>query len=120
MSPRTRKPRRIAVGAPECATTWPARSDLDDRAGHAQALRLATLAALDLAAGLLDRLATLTDAPSAATVAAADGLDAVRDTLADGIGGGGRKSGDARSDRCLLRSIAKWPQSRARAKDKGR
>lgn len=112
MSPRTRKPRRVAVGAPECATTWPARSDLDDRTGHAHALRLATLAALDLAAGLLDRLATLTDAPSAATVAAADGLDTVRDALADDVGGGRRKSGGSERDRGGLIAFAKRHHSR--------
>ncbi len=112
MSPRTRKPRRVAVGAPECATTWPARSDLDDRTGHAQALRLATLAALDLAAGLLDRLATLTDAPSAATVAAADGLDAVRDALAAGMGGDGENSGRIERNRRESLSIANRQQMR--------
>ncbi len=82
MSPRTRKPRRVAVGAPECATTWRARSESDDRTGHVHALRLATLAMLDAARELFDRMGTLTDSPSAGIVAAADALDAACDSLA--------------------------------------
>lgn len=79
MNPKTRKPRRVAVGAPEFATTWRARSGSNDMTRHAQVL--AAIAMLDAAREMLDHVAALSDSPRDETVIAADLLDAARDAL---------------------------------------
>lgn len=113
MSPRSRKPRRVAVGAPECATTWPARSESNLRTEHAKALHLATVAMLDAALGMVDCLAALTDAPAAATVAAADALDLARNLLTEAPREGAAiESGQSSHDRAQLPSRAKRRHSR--------